>query len=301
MSVVLQTVRKKINLSGFQVFEAVFRHKSITRASEELGITQSAASHQVRKLAERLGEDLVRRNGRQIILTKAGTQLGKSLRSAFDIIDQEVAAMEGDRSIVQAGVYSSFGMSWLIPRLPRFQIAHPEVDLRLIMLHDPHEVSSRVADVFVTSEVVRSGYMARRLFAEQLVPVVRADRTADFAAPMRLISSEAEPGIAGRAWEAFAALNGMDASSVRSGEWVCCSHYIFALEMALAGMGAALLPDFVAAQEISAGRLQRMPGQALPTGQIYELHVPLNRRRDPPIVSFTSWLQDEVSNAPCMS
>lgn len=293
--------RKKINLSGFQVFEAVFRHESITKASEELGVTQSAASHQVRKLAERLGEDLIRRSGRQIILTEAGARLGRSLRSAFDVIDQEIAAMEGDRSVVRAGVYSSFGMSWLIPRLPRFQSAHPEVDLRLIMLYDPHEMSGSVADVFVTSEVVKPGYMTRRLFAEQLVPVVRIDQAADFAAPMRLISAEADPSIAGRAWEAFAALNDMDASSIRSGEWLCCSHYVFALEMALADMGAALLPDFVAAQEISAGRLQRMPGQALPTGQMYELHVPLNRRLDPPIVSFTSWLQDEVANDPCMS
>jgi DNA-binding transcriptional LysR family regulator len=282
--------RRLLNLRGFQVFEAIARHRSITRAAEELGITQSAASHQLRNLGHRLGEELIVRRGQAITLTDAGRRLGQSLDRAFDMIEQEVTVMEGNRATLRVGTYSSFGAAWLIPRLPDFVAAHPEIDPRIAMLYDPHEISGRIADIFITSEPLEIGYTATRLFAEQLVPVAAASGPADFGAPMRLISAEMEPRIAGRAWEAFATLNDLELETIRAQEWLCCSHYVFALEMALAGMGAALLPDFMAARGIAEGRLRRLPGLMLPTGQSYEVHVPIERRLEPAIVTFMAWL-----------
>lgn len=290
-----------MNVRSFQIFEAVARHRSLTRAAEELGVTQSAVSHQLRALTQQVGEDLITREGRTTRLTEAGQRLGRSLGAAFDLIEEQVTVLEGDRKIVRVGVYSSFAVSWLIPRLPDFFAAWPDVDLRLIMLYDPHEVSARLADVFITSEVLEAGYSARRLFSERLVPVVRADGPEDFTAPLRLISAEADVGIAGRAWEAFASLNGMEMAAIKIGDWLCCSHYILAQEMVLSGMGAALLPDFSAARLIAEGRLRRLPGQALPTGQAFEIHVPTARRNDPPIARFSMWLRAAISAETCMS
>ncbi len=288
--------RRRINMRSFQIFEAVARHRSLTRAAEELGITQSAVSHQLRALTTRLGETLVERQGRTIRLAEAGERLARSLNAAFDLIEEQVTVFEGDRKVVRVGAYSSFGASWLIPRLPQFSAAHPDVDLRVIMLYDPHEVSIRLADVFITSEALASGYSAKRLFSERLVPVVRADGPHDFTAPIRLISAEADIGIAGRAWEAFASLNALDIATIRSGEWLCCSHYVLALEMVLCGMGAALLPDFVATRLITEGRLRRLPGGVLPTGQSLEIHVPTARRNDPPIAAFSAWLRQMIAH-----
>ena len=293
--------RRPLNLRGFQVFDAVARHRSITRAATELGITQSAVSHQLRNLAERMGGDLIERRGRAIALTDEGSRLALSLDSAFDIIEQQANSLEGDRRIVRAGVYSSFATGWLITRLPRFLEAFPNVDLRLIMLYDPHETSARVADVFITSEPVQIGYSARRLFGEQLVPVAAVTDPWDFTSPTRLISAEAEIGLAGRAWEAFAVLNDIDISLIKSGDWLCCSHYIFALEMVRSGMGAALLPDFMVARQLMEGTLRRLPGLALPTGQSYEIHTPIERRQDPAIACFSAWLQQMVAADPDMS
>ena len=293
--------RETINLRSFQVFEAIARHRSLTDAAAELGVIQSAVSHQLRNLTGRLGEDLIERRGRTIDLTDAGRRLAGSLDSAFDIIEQQITAIQGDRTVVRAGVYSSFATAWLIPRLPDFLDSCPHVDLRLVMLYDPHETSNRIADVFITSEPVQIGYWAKRLCAEQLVPVVASAGPATFAAPMRLISAEVEPGIIGRAWEAFAILNDLDMPSVRSGDWLCCSHYIFALEMALGGMGAALLPDFVAARHLAEGTLRRLPGKPLPTGQSYEMHVPFERRQEAAISCFGTWLQRTISDDIIMS
>lgn len=293
--------RRSLNLRSFQVFEAVARLRSFSDAAAELGITQSAVSHQLRKLAERTGEEMIERRGRAISLTEQGGRLARSLSSAFDIIEQQVTALEGSRTAVRVGVYSSFATAWLIPRLPGFTLARPDIDVRLIMLYDPHETSSRIADVFITSEPVELGYSATRLFGEQLVPVCAADGPADFSTPMPLISAEAEAGLIGRAWEAFALLNDLDSAAIRSGEWLACSHYIFALEMVRAGMGAALLPQFMAARHLAEGTLRRLPGTPLPTGQSYEIHLPADRRPNPAVGSFSIWLQRNVADDPTMN
>jgi DNA-binding transcriptional LysR family regulator len=287
--------RRVLNLRSFQVFEAVARHRSIAQAAMELGVTRSAISHQLRNLAERTGEDLIERKGQAILLTEAGARLARSLRSAFDLIEQQVTSLEGNREIIRVGVYSSFATGWLIPRILPFLAAYPHLDVRLIMLYDPHETSSRIADIFITSEPVETGYAAKRLFGEQLVPVCSPSGPSDFTAPMRLISAEAEDGVAGRAWEAFALLNALDTSSIKSGEWLCCSHYILALEMVQSGLGAALLPDFMVERLLVEGALRRLPGVPLPTGQSYEIHVPIERRQDPAINSFSTWLQQTAA------
>lgn len=190
----------------------------------------------MRALTERLGEDLVQREGRTISLTGAGRRLALSLGAAFDIIEEHVTAFEGHRQIVRVGAYSSFAASWLVPRMQAFMTVHPDIDLRIVMLYDPHEISSHLADIFITSEALVQGYVAKRLFSERLVPVISSDGPVDYSAPIRLISAEVEVGIAGRAWEAFFSLNALDIADVKSGEWLCCSHYILALEMALAGL-----------------------------------------------------------------
>ena len=287
--------RRFLNLRNFQVFEAVARYRSIAEAATELGVTQSAISHQLRNLAERMGEDLIERRGRAIHLTEAGSRLAASLESAFDIIEQQVTSLEGNRRIIRVGVYSSFATGWLIPRMSPFRAAYPDVDLRLIMLYDPHETSNRIADVFITSEPVEIGYSAKRLFGERLVPVCAAGSFNDFSSPMRLISAEATTNLMGRAWEAFARLNDLEISSIKSGAWLCCSHYILALEMVQSRMGAALLPDFMVERQIAAGTLCRLPGASLPTGLSYEIHVPAERRQDPAISQFSAWLQQVAS------
>jgi len=293
--------RRALNLRGFQVFEAVARLRSLTQAAAELGITPSAVSHQLRNLAARQGAALIERRGRAIVLTDEGVRLAKSLNSAFDIIEQQVTSLDGDRTVVRVGVYSSFAVSWLIPRLSSFIQAHPRIDLRLIMLYDPHETSNRIADLFITSEPLQIGYSAKRLFGEQLVPVCAMAGPEDFKTPMRFISSEAEAGSLGRAWEAFALLNDLDTSSIPWGNWLCCSHYIFALEMVHQGMGAALLPDFMVARLLAEGTLRRLPGTPLPTGQSYDLHVPIERRQDPAVGYFSSWLQRAIAEDPFMN
>ncbi|MCT2539664.1 LysR family transcriptional regulator [Sedimentimonas flavescens] len=284
--------RTQMNLRGFQVFDAVARHLSVTAAAEELGITQSAASHQLRKLSDLLGEVLIERQGRSISLTDAGRRLADSLDGAFDLIEQSAAATIGvNRRMVRLALYSSFASGWMIPALPQFTEKNPDIDLRLIMISDPPEITDRVADVFVSSEPQRRGYWSTRLFRELLVPVAAPQFRQAFARPIPLISSDTDPVLTGKDWEAFAVLNGLEMSALREGAWRCCSHYLLALEMVRAGMGAALVPDFIAFPLMARGEVVRLPGDPVPTGLTYDIQVKYERRNEPDIARLVTWLR----------
>lgn len=285
--------RTILPLKGFQAFDAVARYLSVTDAAAELRVTQSAVSHQLRKLEETLGTQLVERRGRSISLTGSGRKLALSLNEAFDSIEQSATiALGGTHAMLRVGIYSSFATGWFMPALAQFSAAYPNIDIRLVMLYDPHEVSGRVADVFITSEPTAPGYSATRLLPETVIPVISKNSPpVSYATGLSLITAEVQPGLAGRDWEAFAVLNGIDMATLRTGRWVCCTHYIFSLEMVRAGMGAALLPDFMAHALLATGELRQLPGKPLPTGQSYEAHVKYERRNEPDIVHFIAWLR----------
>lgn len=281
-----------LNLRGFQVFEAVARHLSATQAAAELGITQSAVSHQLRHLAEYLGEELIERQGRRISLTEAGARLAEALDDALDLIERSAATTIGlNRRMVRLAMYPSFSAGWLIAALPAFTAANPDIDLRLVMMSDPPEISDRLADVFITSETPRRGYWSVRLFAELLLPVANPAFAAGYGDGLPLITSETDPVATGIDWESFAALNGLSLPGIRRGPWQCCSHYLLALEMARAGMGVALVPDFLAAPSLARGELCRLAGEPMPTGLHYDVHVKYERRREPDILQLVTWLR----------
>lgn len=287
--------RLQLNLRGFQVFEAVARHMSVTQAAVELGITQSAVSHQLRHLAEYLGEDLIDRQGRSIALTEAGARLAEALDGAFDLIERSTASAIGlHRRTVRVGLYSSFAAGWMIPALPDFLGEHPDVDLQLVLIADPPEIGDRMADVFITSEPPRRGYWSVTLFPEVLLPVAHPDFHIGFDRPLPLITSEIEAAARGSEWEIFASANGLDPSMIRQGEWLCCSHYLLAMEMARAGLGAALIPDFLALPVVARGELVQLPGTGMPTGLCYDLQVKYERRDEPDIRRLTTWMRAQA-------
>lgn len=171
---------KQRNLRALEAFESVSRLKSLTAAAEELGVTQSAISHQIRRLTEELGEKLLRRVGRRVELTSAGTRLAINLRSAFDRIDQSLEeAIGSDHATVRLAVCSSFAPGWLIPRLDELYAAHPDIRLQLRMYARDPELTDEVADAFVTTLPTVPGFHALRLKTELLVPVRAVDTGRD--------------------------------------------------------------------------------------------------------------------------
>lgn len=279
-------------LRALQSFEAVARHLSVSDAARELGVTQSAISHQVRRLSDELGERLVERQGRGLVLTLTGQRLATELDRAFDLIEHSAGQIVGTAdSTVRLAVYGAFASGWLVARLPQFFARHPGIDLQLVMVSEEDEISDRIADAFVTSWPSQRGYRSVLLLREQLVAVATPGNA---KWPSPLITTEVSPSATGADWVEYCRNNGLQLSGAQQQNWKLCTHYALALEMARAGIGAALVPDFLAERDVAEGRLVVLPGEPMPTGQNYYLSVKFSRHHEPALVGLTQWLRSSA-------
>ncbi|MGJ4858681.1 LysR substrate-binding domain-containing protein [Labrys sp. La1] len=127
----MQTPRRLPSLNAVRVFEAAARLGSLKAAGEELGVTASAVSHQVRHLEEGLGVRLFARSNNAIELTAEGARFAAATAPALDIIAAAASALQRDANEVLVRASVSLALRWLIPRLGSFRQAHPSIRVRL--------------------------------------------------------------------------------------------------------------------------------------------------------------------------
>ena len=120
-------------LNALRAFEAAARHLSLTKAALELNVTPGALSHQIRGLEDHLGLKLFDRGVRSIALTAAGKALQPGLQAGFLHIRDALASLNrlGDTRVLVISTPPGFTSKWLAPRLYRFSIAYPEIDVRV--------------------------------------------------------------------------------------------------------------------------------------------------------------------------
>src|SRR5690348_2999423 len=120
-------------LAALRAFETAARHLNYSRAAEELFITHSAVSHQIKALEAELGVKLFRRSGRAMLLTAEGQKLHAHVREAFARLKRGLAELrpERRRATLTVSVLPGFAARWLVPRLPEFYRRHPELDVNL--------------------------------------------------------------------------------------------------------------------------------------------------------------------------
>ena len=120
-------------LNALRAFEAAARHRSLTKAAVELNVTPGALSHQIRGLEDHLGVKLFDRGVRSIALTAAGKALQPGLQAGFVHIRDALASLNAfsDTRVLVISTPPGFTSKWLAPRLYRFSIANPEIDVRV--------------------------------------------------------------------------------------------------------------------------------------------------------------------------
>ncbi|MFL9945822.1 LysR substrate-binding domain-containing protein [Paraburkholderia agricolaris] len=142
----IATMPKIPPLSSLRAFEAVARLRSVTMAAAELNVTHPAISHQIKQLEDHFGVPMVQRVGRGIIPTQAGERLASVLTDSFEQIESvcENIKVANRRPSIAVATVASFASRWLIPRLPKFAAAYPDVDIRVI--YAPHETDEMRSD-----------------------------------------------------------------------------------------------------------------------------------------------------------
>jgi len=176
------------HLAFFQGFEAAARTLSFTKAAEELFVTQSAVSRQIKALEDNLGLKLFERRPRSLTLTEDGQSL---YRIATDVLDRLQIAIDRLRAESRASQLSittttGFASLWLIPRLSRFTALHPDIDVRISATTDMLNLERSLIDLairYCKPETVPQG--AVRLFGEEMIPVCSRALLHDKTRPLK--------------------------------------------------------------------------------------------------------------------
>ncbi|KPZ67920.1 Glycine cleavage system transcriptional activator [Shewanella sp. P1-14-1] len=295
-------MRKLPPLRSLQVFESAARLQHFSRAAEELCISQSAVSHQIKQLESYYGEQLFLRSTRQLQLTDKGAQLSLQLESTFNALEEVSLQITGDgNQQLRLAVYSSFAIKWLIPRLSEFRQQHPHIQIRLDMITSDPQLSDNVADMFITGQSNQNGYMHLTLHKERLIAVASPDYLQQWlnkpnASPQELIAAlpsatllTVDEGELGIDWQRWHTVNKADDSDKKQQH--IFSHVLMAIEAAIAHQGIALASDFMVKGDIAAGRLVALDLPDILTGFNFNFSCKQRRQHEPALASFIQWLK----------
>jgi LysR family glycine cleavage system transcriptional activator len=285
-------------LNALRAFEAAARHLSFTRAADELHVTQTAISHQIRGLEERLGVRLFRRLPRGLLLTEEAQRYLPPVRDAFDRIaaatEQLGAGSSGGRLTVS--VLPSFAAKWLVPRLGRFRVAHPDLDLRISASSQLVDFARDDVDVAIRMGRGRyPGLRVDRLFGESMVPVC-APELLTGPQPLRrpgdlrhhvLLHDDDHTG-----WQLWLELAGVAGVDPRRGPIFTDSAMV--VQAAAEGQGVAIARRVLAAADLAAGRLVQPFEVSVPHDLAYYLVSPEATAEQPRIKAFRAWLLTEA-------
>ena len=137
------------SLTGLQAFEATARHGTVSRAADELLLTQSAVSRHIQQLEARLGVALFSRKAKRLHLTEAGSAYLAEVRTGLESINTatlSLMASRGHTGSLSVATLPTFGANWLIPRLPRFRALHPGISLHLSGRPEPFDFAFERVD-----------------------------------------------------------------------------------------------------------------------------------------------------------
>ncbi len=286
-------------LTALRAFESASRLLSFKAAAEELSVTPTAVSHQIRSLETWLGVPLFERLPRQVRLTQCGERLFHSLHGALLEVAQSVDTLRPQRSATNLTISTTaaFAALWLVPRLGRFYTRHPNINVRL----DTHcEVIDLHQDASVDLVLRYSLDDYPSLYGECLFnesfgvygspeQVTRAASRIPTLISVRWHNSR----LYAHGWEAWCAQSGenwlSDRPAVREYDE---EHY--ALQAAIAGQGLVLASNILVSESVASGLLVAYRGEIQVDGAGYSALCVPGRERHPSVRAFFAWLHEEA-------
>src|SRR6185436_7269249 len=293
-------------LSALRAFEAAARNLSVRLAAEELGLTQSAISHQVAALEQHFGARLFDRAGRRIALSEPGRLLFPLVRDGFDRLTQGADLLRRARMSddLRVQVYVTVAVRWLIPRLHRFQAANPNIVVRINTSVLDWDFDSEIADLGLvcTLQPERPGLDYDLLFEALLFPVCTpalAQAGLGLRQPVELVNHALlQVYTTALDWQLWLDAAGVPNLKGRGAPQF--DSYLLAIEAALDGQGVALAPHFMVAEDLRSGRLVRpFPIEVRQPARWY-LACQSDRAGERAIEAFRSWLKTEIAADPVM-
>ncbi|MBB5861379.1 LysR family transcriptional regulator of beta-lactamase [Xanthomonas arboricola] len=247
--------RPRLPLNALRAFEAAARHQNLTRAASELCVSQAALSHQIKALEQQLGSSLFHRLPRGVALTDEGAALAPVLGEAFDRIAATLERFADGRyrEVLSVGVVGTFATGWLLPRLPAFHAAHPEIELRLSTHNNRVDLAGEGLDLAIRfGDGDWQGQIAHALMEAPFAPVCAPSMARGLRTPADLAQLPLLRSYRLDEWPQWFRAAGV-AEVVARGAMFDSS--LTLASAAAAGAGVALLPLPMFRQDLDAGRL----------------------------------------------
>lgn len=292
------------SLKALRAFEAAARHMSVSRAADELSVTQPAVTQQIKALEKALGVQLIYRQGQSLALTPSGQAYAGRLQSVFVEISEATADLLRSNKQVGAVTVSllpTLAQRWLIPRLGSFQSLHPQIEVRFsatARIVDLHREDVDIAIRF--GEGTWQGSHSQFMMANDMFPVLspKLQNTRPITRPEDLADHtwlwvEAEPRLDD--WSAW--LEAVGAKHLKPKGRIAFETSSQALAAAAAGLGVAIGHRPFVLDDLLSKRLIRPLGNTLSSVQAYYV-VTASEKTPPHIAAFRNWLLTEAQKGP---
>lgn len=282
-------------------FESAARHGSFNKAAQELNVTPSAISHQIKGLESFLGIELFRRTKRKVVLTEAGEKYIKPIKQVFQQLEQATADLTSAQHAgsLRLAVAPSFLTRWLMPRMERFQSRYPDIEI---------EIRSSMGFIdFSLGEIDMAVYFGNGEWTDVEAHYLRPIRLAPVCSPKLIKPGQPinEPEdmrfypllhVSKRndEWHDWLVQNDLDPKVFRRG--LMFSSGSLTAGAAAQGLGIALADVSLVTPEIDSGQLQVLFDKQLDTNRSFYLVFEKKRALTPSMVAFKEWIIEEMND-----
>jgi DNA-binding transcriptional LysR family regulator len=314
-----QTHISALPWTALRAFEAASRLGSFKAAAQELALTPTAISHQIKRLETHLGANLFERLHRALRLTPTGKVLARDVQKLFAGLEKSLDRLKRDGrsregNTLTVSVVPSLASKWLAPRLHGFQGRHPQIGLRIVS--DEALVDFKRDPAIDIALRYGPGTVGKGLHAERLWPKVNVIAVCQpdiantitrgsaqafkrqsllrTAPPRQRALSARRPQVPDWTDWLLAAGIDMDANRRKMLDGPVFNTTQLAVEAAVAGRGIALAPDVLVAADILSGRLVHLSSVRLTDPNAFWLLCRADRLRDGNIQAFVRWIRQEA-------
>jgi LysR family glycine cleavage system transcriptional activator len=293
-------------VTELEAFTACARLGTTTLAAAHLNLTQSAISRALASLEDRLGAALFHRQRQRLVLSQAGhvfQEQAEEVLARLNGAATAIMAFGGRDRVLRLAVLPSFARAWLIPRLPRFARAHPEISLDITARLSPVDFTHDPFDcTIMRSQHEPPGSEALDILPERLLAIAHPDLLAGRAAledeallALPLLQQSTRPTL----WLDW--FHGREIDPRRILRGARFDHFDMVLDAAIAGLGVGLVPEVLAAEALAEGLLRPVSARRFDTGESYRLFHPPGGTEAGPVAAFRAWLAAETRQGPAPS
>lgn len=286
-----------------RAFVATARHGSVSRAAQELHLTQSAVSKQVLELEDLLGVRLFQRVRGRLVPAPAGERYRPAVAQALELLQNatlELMAQGGPGYTLNLSTLPTFGAKWLIPRLPRFQQAHPQIILNFVPFTQGYDFAMAELDCAIRwGQGVWPGAVSHYLAGRDIVVIAPAKlptgqplRRPQDAARHTLLQHAANP----TAWARWCEEEGVDHPSPLGGPRI--EQVTSMVRAVMAGLGIALVPRCLVQEELENGLVSAPLQKSWIADEAYHLCYPEAKADLPAVIAFRDWVVNESAARP---